>query len=159
MYGPYLLTYLDVLGFKHRVESLDAAQIDAVLQRLAESADPGKDPPYDTQFLNFSDTSIRATRLDPPDKRKRPNGLMFYEVFNVGLLQIDLIRNSVFLRGSMTVGPLQLEQRKIFGPVLNRAYYLESEVAVYPRIIIDPELIKMYCESDLLWGDHHDYES
>src|SRR4051794_23211044 len=104
MYRPYLLTYLDVLGFKHRVDSLDAEQIGGVLQRLIKSADPGENPPYAAEFLNFSDTSIRATRLDPQDRRKRPKGLMFFEVFNVGLLQISLIRDGVLLRGSITVG-------------------------------------------------------
>lgn len=43
-----------------------------------------------------------------------------------------------FLRGAVTIGDLFHDDQIVFGPALNRAYELESEEAVYPRILFDP---------------------
>lgn len=49
------------------------------------------------------------------------------------------------LRGGITVGKLvHVEGGPMFGPAMNRAYYLESKCAVYPRFLIDRNCIDQY---------------
>jgi len=40
-----------------------------------------------------------------------------------------------FIRGGIDYGSIHYEDRAIFGPALNRAYYIESECAKVPRIL------------------------
>jgi hypothetical protein len=42
-----------------------------------------------------------------------------------------------WIRGAVTVGLIHHDEHIVFGPALNRAYELESKVAIYPRILID----------------------
>jgi len=49
------------------------------------------------------------------------------------------------LRRGITVGKLvHVEGGPMFGPAINRAYYLESKCAVYPRFLIDKNCIDLY---------------
>ena len=53
--------------------------------------------------------------------------------------------HSLLLRGGLTVGKLvHIENGPLFGPAMNRAYYLESKLAKHPRIIIDNECYEKY---------------
>lgn len=58
-------------------------------------------------------------------------------------LSIELWNNySLLIRGGMTLGKLvHNDNGPIFGPAMNRAYFLESEEANTPRIIIDEHCI------------------
>lgn len=53
--------------------------------------------------------------------------------------------HSLLLRGGITEGDLiHIENGPLFGPAMNRAYYLESKVAKYPRILIDTPCLEKY---------------
>jgi hypothetical protein len=53
----------------------------------------------------------------------------------------------ILLRGGICVGDISMDpdprsDEIVFGPAMVRAYELERDAAVYPRIVIDRELIK-----------------
>jgi hypothetical protein len=50
------------------------------------------------------------------------------------------------VRGGITVGNVVHDDEVVFGPGLNRAYELETSVAKYPRIILDPEVQKEFAD-------------
>ncbi|MDQ9091752.1 hypothetical protein RC083_09125 [Pseudoalteromonas haloplanktis] len=53
--------------------------------------------------------------------------------------------HSLLIRGGVTLGKLvHTENGPLFGPAMNRAYYLESEKAVTPRIIFDEHCIEAF---------------
>lgn len=52
--------------------------------------------------------------------------------------QIQMLEDKkLLLRGGITYGNLYHDRRYVFGSALQRAYKLESEIARYPRVIID----------------------
>jgi hypothetical protein len=53
----------------------------------------------------------------------------------------------------MTYGKLFHTDRYLFGPALNEAYYLESRVAVYPRVILSEKMIEI---GKTYHAKHHD---
>jgi len=54
-------------------------------------------------------------------------------------------KHSLLIRGGITLGELVHDDNgPLFGPAMNRAYLLESEKAVTPRIIFDKECIQAY---------------
>lgn len=54
----------------------------------------------------------------------------------------DLLEIGIPVRGGVTVGKLIHTERKCFGPAMVEAYLLESEEAKFPRVIIDPKVLR-----------------
>lgn len=52
------------------------------------------------------------------------------------------IQYGILFRGGITYGKVVHTDKMLFGPAMNKAYSLESKTAVYPRIIIDNDVIK-----------------
>jgi hypothetical protein len=60
------------------------------------------------------------------------------------------------MRGGVTIDDICFEGSIVFGPALNKAYGLESEFAVYPRIVIDPAVFGAHENDPLLRNEIHD---
>jgi hypothetical protein len=90
--------------------------------------------------FNFSDLTVRSTRI--PDDANIGD-FVDWELFYLAANQLALATNGVLVRGGICIGDLFVRAGKtmLFGPALVKAYKLESEYAVYPRIIIDRDLI------------------
>jgi hypothetical protein len=56
-------------------------------------------------------------------------------------LAMTLLNYSTLLRGAIVKGALYHDDGVVFGPALVRAYELESQVALYPRIVITREVV------------------
>lgn len=99
--------------------------------------------------FSFSDLTVRVTVIDPADE--------FWHILVVELLTLvyeqcrlacrDNGNSPILLRGGITLGAVQVhpevqEDELIFGPALVRAYELENTAAIFPRIVVDPEVIK-----------------
>lgn len=55
--------------------------------------------------------------------------------------------HDLLIRGAITMGSLvHKENGPLFGPAMNRAYYLESKEAIYPRVLIDNEYVENYID-------------
>jgi hypothetical protein len=55
-------------------------------------------------------------------------------------LALDLLAEGFFVRGSIVKAPLYHDDRMVFGEGLVKAYYFESEVAKFPRIVVTQEV-------------------
>ena len=60
------------------------------------------------------------------------------------------------MRGGVTIDDICFEGSMVFGPAMNKAYRLESEFAVYPRIVIDPAVFEAHEKEPLPRNDIHD---
>ena len=52
------------------------------------------------------------------------------------------VRKNLYLRGGVSIGFHYEDENIIFSDGLIKAYYLESKKSIYPRIILDSELVK-----------------
>jgi hypothetical protein len=99
--------------------------------------------------FSFSDLTVRATVIDPEEEL--PN-ILTWELITLVNKQCELaLRDNgcspILLRGGISLGPAEvhpdnLSDELIFGPALVRSYELESTIAIFPRIVIDPEVIR-----------------
>lgn len=93
-------------------------------------------------YYGISDAMVIAVPLMSTDENcSAINGI--HDAF-VALCGISLLSLSVHvpMRAGLDVGvATQIEDRDIYGPALESAYYLESNVAEYPRLVIGKELI------------------
>jgi len=129
--------YFDVLGWRAEIEnaSSDPQRIArlAAFPRMFETAKAVA--PASTvggRMTTFSDNVVVSIIADP-------NYLSSWVRIFAGI-QISLGLMGFWIRGAITIGDLYHNDDAVFGPGLNRAYELESKSAVYPRIILDPQL-------------------
>jgi hypothetical protein len=65
-------------------------------------------------------------------------------LMQLAIWQLGAAINGFLLRGGVTVGDVIHEDEIVFGPGLNRAYHLESEIARYPRFVLDPKCLSEF---------------
>jgi hypothetical protein len=93
-------------------------------------------------FYGFSDSIIIAVPLMSNDENCMAiNGVFSAFVATSGISLISLAQQ-IILRGGLDVGiATQIEEKELYGPALERAYFLESNLAEYPRFVIGKELL------------------
>ena len=94
--------------------------------------------------FQFSDSIIITMSLTEP-------GSLFYLLNELFLMQIKLISFGIFIRGAITINNV-FDDEFIFGIGVNEAYHLESNKAIYPRIIIEKEVVDKYIEIGNLYN-------
>jgi hypothetical protein len=170
-YREALLVYIDILGFrsiiqKSATESHLIGSMLSVLQDLKRQTSVGGrviheegKPVSIFRGFNFSDLTVRATYIDTSTKYV---GILNWEFLYLSGIQAHLLCYGNFLlRGAISNGLISMEPDKnipddvVFGPALVRSYELETYKAVYPRIIIDSEVIgKANQNDDSLWTNY-----
>jgi len=92
-------------------------------------------------FYGFSDSIIIAVPLMGNDENYSAMNGVFSALVATGSISLIALAAKVALRGGLDVGvAAQIEGKEIYGPALERAYYLESNLAEYPRFLIGKEL-------------------
>jgi hypothetical protein len=101
-------------------------------------------------FYGFSDSIIVAVPLMSNDENCTAiNGVYSALVATCGIGFISLAA-TITLRAGLDVGiGTQIEGKEIYGPALERAYFIESNLAEYPRFVVGKELINY-----LLWVEN-----
>lgn len=147
--SDYFIAYMDVLGAKKLMEKDDAAFLQT-LKSIYDNAllnaqifNKHTDVNFNIETKIFSDNIIFAIKKTNNAKDDLLN-LQFF-VCCVALFQKNcLIYHSILLRGGISVGNLCINDNFVFGSALVDAYLLESNIAIYPRIVIDEYLLTEY---------------
>ena len=108
------------------------------------------------KFFIISDSIIAVAPLIGAKgdmKETQENKIKYFREFisTVSSVQAQLALNKYWVRGGVSYGELFVDAEKhlIAGPALVKAYSLESQIAKYPRIIVDPA-IATYCECEFM---------
>ncbi|MBI4843542.1 MAG: hypothetical protein HY809_04375 [Nitrospirae bacterium] len=90
---------------------------------------------------SFADSVIVYIRLK--DDEMQYAGEAIYGVLSAAAITFQTcMANGVPIRGGIDLGyAMNIERDEIYGPVLASAYYLESKVAKYPRIVVGQHLV------------------
>ena len=98
---------------------------------------------YKREIHIFSDCAyiIYDFKQDIEESRKDINALFCIACYNTEKVIFEFLRNGFIARGAITYWDIYYDNDKNiwFGPAMNRAFFLESKVARFPRIVIDPE--------------------
>lgn len=158
-YNTSIISFLDILGFGSIVDSTHSAdEVFKILETFKYQAQPNKElaKEYELKFTNFSDTVIRTTPIFSETNKEFRSGILFHELLDLIHIQSELICDGIFIRGGVTIGKICQEGRHVFGPGLNKAYYLENEEASYPRIIVDRSVFDDWKNIPLLRSQFND---
>lgn len=131
----YLVAYFDVLGTKERAKKdIDStiSGLELINHLLTKEVFNSKN----VIVKSFSDNFLVAIEDD--------NGIKNFETLTKIICIIAYLcfkNNGTLIRGSITRGKMIINDQIVLGEALIRAYKIEEEVAVYPRIVIDKTLI------------------
>jgi hypothetical protein len=159
----HIVAFLDILGFKSHIKNYlnpnkdeDREILNKIKFAFEEALNSKYAPILEYAGLNlhykqFSD----CTCLSIPDFRSNPeveaiihcNFIFLLREFYFSMLKFD-----VYIRGGLSVGFHYEDDNMIFSEGLIKAYELESK-SVYPRIILDDELIRRF---KWFWANHKD---
>lgn len=152
----YIVAYLDILGVTSKIKEAedDMTSMNKLhnlytfsINLTRETAIKGN---KDIEFKIFSDNIIIAKKLTQETLKDD----IYCLLSCVGHFQESAASDSVgwLLRGGITIGELFIDDVMVWGNALLRPYELEDKIAIYPRVIIDKNVIDMISESDRAYG-------
>lgn len=144
-YVKSLVTFVDVLGFREMVKA-DSTGDDVlkVFQHLRTYGTEdlfGEGKARNAQYLHFSDSVVRVTPLIGGELWQGDKAALLHELESLTYIQGELAAMGVLLRGGIAAGLVHADQTGVFGPAFIDAYVVESQLALYPRIVLHPALI------------------
>ncbi|BDT70193.1 hypothetical protein os1_43860 [Comamonadaceae bacterium OS-1] len=130
-----IVAFLDVLGFSAMVKHDSEAEEEKFLPRIISIFEKLADTPKPAQMSirMFSDSITITAPLSPE------NILRTIEV--CAELQILCLKQKILLRGGISFGKHFSNESLIFSDALVKAYSIESKIARFPRIVIDPNTL------------------
>lgn len=162
MYREAVITFIDILGFKDIIQKSSADDVSSMLEKIKYFSDVNDSEDgegYKPKVIQFSDSIIRIRPLDSKENEAYRYGILFHELNDLVLMQGSLAANGILVRGGVTVGDIFFDSdNRVYGQGFNRAYELESQFAIYPRIIIDPVLISNAKTDSRLLSWHNDLD-
>lgn len=154
-YEKRIVLYLDILGFQSKVnESLSSQKVfDSIYKALSNiysdkfknENGPMKGTDYGTQISVFSDNIVFSELYEN-------KGSWFGFLYSIYWLINEILWDGFLTRGAIVIGDLYHNEKIVFGPALNEAYRLESEVAIYPRVVFQKDTMDEGLKT-ALYGD------
>jgi hypothetical protein len=148
---PPLLTrqivgFVDLLGFGEALQADNESKLNSILdllvtfQRLSGpyiDVPLGEEPALHSRSPATSVFSDHIVLSQPIDESW--GGHTISMASRIALIARSALERGFLIRGGITIGQLYHSDGIVFGPALVRAVHLESKLAVYPRVIFDPE--------------------
>lgn len=151
-YETRAIAFIDVMGFKELLFSPNSP-IDLLQDYYRNASEflDGKSATYNMSApedsfkkLFVSDSIILSVKFSSDQGTNTARIARFFN--SIALLQYTLATKSkIWTRGAVSIGDLCINERQnvLVGPAFVQAYELEK-LADYPRIIIDPKLLKYF---------------
>lgn len=140
-YRDCYVAFLDILGFKNMINNLDCNKLYEVFETIivanrtsAKINDKEVEAFQSVEYAIMSDSVVVYIDADIADA-------LFALLSTCQTIQMALLSDKILLRGGVARGTLFREDSIIFGKGLTQAYLLESNVASFPRIVFNHELL------------------
>ncbi len=141
----HVVAFIDILGFRNFVKS---GRVDSVVndyQNILEKMRKfWSEAEIKKKFKStlFSDSIIISAELsgDISTKRKVYKSLCIA----IAHLQVEMLSKDIWIRGGVSHGKMKFKTGNdtlIYGKAFVNAYELETNVAKFPRVVIDPDSI------------------
>lgn len=140
-YRDCYVAFLDILGFKNMINNFDCNKLYGIFKSIMDASrttakvnDKEVEAFGYIEYLIMSDSVVVYIDAGITDA-------LFALLSTCQTIQMALLRDNILLRGGVARGTLFRENSIIFGKGLTQAYLLESNVALFPRIVFNQELL------------------
>lgn len=149
-YEDMAVIFMDLLGSKAKTDFEKKFEIHKIFHTEMKRAEERKKAQqtqhviYDRKIYSFSDCVyiFYFYKKGIEDYRKKNDELLKVALLNTLSPIMKIMLSGNFIRGGATIGKCYIDDLGFFGPAVNRAYQIESEIAQYPIIEIDEEIGK-----------------
>ena len=134
---------IDILGFSQMtLESCNNGLGNELLREINYLIDKNKKCIIPNKYSQgkikiFTDNMVVAYPIDN-DGETELNEILS----NVAEYQFNLALEGLFVRGGISIGDFYINEDIVFGPALLDAHYQESQIACYPRIVLDDKTVE-----------------
>lgn len=166
-YEPCIVSFIDVLGFRDLLATRHAYDVRDVMLSLREFSAPNelvvKRRKKDARLMSrafgdsVSDAVVRVRVFDTEFN----DGAFFHELLDLLHVQVQCLGSGVIIRAGVAIGDAHvgLDGRgPVFGPAMVRAYEIESNEAIHPRIVVDENAYERFQADARLHKEDHDLE-
>lgn len=133
-YQRSIICFFDILGWKQLILDGQTHGITAMLQILSihDHMQRIKKEGSQISYYQFSDSFVLISSVSDSDAQE-----LFLRIQQIVEY---LLEGGVLVRGAVSIGNVQHDHNLLVGPGVIRAYAeIESQLSIYPRIVIDPE--------------------
>ncbi len=155
-----IVLHSDILGFKEIIQNSEKEADEATLNKLkkvlSESVGSlnhygklirenktGYATDLKLNFKHFSDNLYASFSYKEGDEISFSIAFIYCVVFS-RIYYENMLNNKLQVRGGISFGSDYSEENLIFSYALVKAYELETKKAVFPRIVIDNELVNLF---------------
>lgn len=146
LYEDRIVVFIDILGFKKIIESTIDSSGNEILEKthhvlhllgLPETIF-GEDPEMKSSKIvtQFSDSVVVSFNYTEESQ-------VFYTLIDILHFQLEMVSLGEIARGAVCFGKICHTRDKVFGPGMIKAYEFETQSAIFPRIVIDEEVLKV----------------
>ena len=143
-YEDRIVAFVDILGFRSLVGRLQSdpklhRQLHGALSAIKSFKSIAGDPQTAQKELEasvFSDSIVISGATSE----------LHAVIWTCLGLQTRLLAFGVLTRGGISRGPTHHKEDVLFGEGMIKAYDLESKAAIYPRVVVDPQLVSEFPE-------------
>jgi hypothetical protein len=135
--------YLDVLGTRQAMASMDDKALRQQIELLDALASDLHDPGWEDFFqrmVSFSDNIALSVPMRDDSGTLLGVG---YLMQPVAVFQLGMALSGRFVRGGIAAGRLYSDYTHVTGPALVKAVELEEDVAVFPRVLLDEDTVML----------------
>ncbi len=142
--SEYVVAFIDVLGASIMIDTDADGSLNAIhktFQNAMESFKKAHEV-VDFDISIFSDNIVIAKQVTEDDYFEKS---FYYIQILSAIVQIHFLKKGILIRGGIAHGNFFQDELMVWGQALVQSHYLESKVAIFPRIVVDPQLIKESC--------------
>lgn len=143
------VAFIDILGFKSLMEDAQSYEkIKEVFQDLLSAREILWDRTGDDgKYNSFSEASNKAYMRIMSDSiviavPKIVSKALSFVCRTAGYMQLSLLDKGILARGGIAEGSFYGNGEVSFGSGLTNAYNIENTIAIYPRVVIQPSVVK-----------------
>lgn len=147
-FAKYLVIFVDILGSKNRTDFEEIYNINKIFHEEFEKnqQNDNENRNYFRRIYTFSDCAyiFYGFRDNVPEEEKDEGKLFTVALCNCEPIFLRFIKERILFRGGISYGNAYIDQHKsmFFGNAVNKAYMMESEEAIHPRIVIEDYVAK-----------------
>lgn len=154
-FSKYLVIFVDILGSQNRTDFQETYKINKIFHEELEKNGQNdmSHTVYFRKIYTFSDCAYIFYGFkdadDISDERKVVDELFKVALCNCEPIFLRFVKEKILFRGGISYGDAYIDSCRsmFFGDAVNRAYKLESEIAIHPRIVIDDYIAKAVLEN------------
>ena len=148
-----VVAFVDLLGASTKIRSIENSllnDVHYVYDYVVDYMKPfNKQVGLETDFFIFSDNIVISSSVSKVGLEQAFRSV----VLTVSVIQDFFLDKNLLTRGGISIGGFYGDEIMLWGKALVDAYELESSVAVYPRVLIHPDLVKKVCLEKSLLSD------